>query len=202
MANTKNKVKYNLKNVHVVPITKAEDGSITFDTSKIMHIPGAVSMSMPPSGEQNIFYADGTKYFITNGNDGYEGTVEFALVPDEFNEQYLGNAKTDEGVIVEDKDANLQHFAMMWQFDGDAHNTRHIMYDCVASRPEITSKTNEANIEVQTETMNITCGSVYNKFLDKNLVKAKTTADVDTDVYDKWFTDPYQPAEPPTPPGP
>lgn len=201
MANQTNKVKYNLLNVHVVPITKADDGTITFDKSNVMRIPGAVSMSLPPAGEQNIFYADGTKYFITNGNDGYEGTIEFAIVPDEFNEEYLGNVKTTEGVIVEDKDANLKHFALMWQFDGDAHSTRHIMYDCVASRPEITSKTNEANIEVQTETMNITCGSVYNDYLKKNLVKAKTTADTDQSVYDAWFTDPYQPTVP-TPPGP
>lgn len=199
MANTANKVKYNLKNVHVAEITKAVDGSITF--GDIMAIPGAVSLSLPPAGEQNVFYADGTKYFITNGNDGYEGSIEFALIPDKFNEKYLGNVTTDEGVLVEDKDANLKHFALLWQFDGDAHATRHIMYDCVASRPEITSKTNEANIEVQTETMNLTCGSVYNAALDKNLCKAKTTADTDATVYADWFTAPYQPTVP-TPPGP
>lgn len=201
MPNPTNKVKYNLKNVHVVPITKAVDGTITFGSS-IMHIPGAVSLSLPPSGEQNIFYADGTKYYITNGNDGYEGSLEMALIPDAFTEKYLGNVMDDKNVIVEDKDADLAHFALMFEFDGDKHSTRHILYDCVASRPELTSRTNEANIEVQTETMNITVGSVFNDYLKKNIVKSKTTADTDQTVYDSWFTNPYQPEEPPTPPGP
>lgn len=200
MANPKNKVKYNLKNVHVVSITKADDGTITFGND-VMAIPGAVNLSLPPSGEQEIFYADGTKYFISNGNDGYEGTLEMALIPDAFTEKYLGAVLSDEGVLIEDKDANLKHFALMFQFDGDQHATRHIMYDCVSSRPEVSSQTNEANITVQTETMNLTVGSVYNAQLQKNIVKAKSTADTDATVYANWFTSPYQPTVP-TPPGP
>ena len=58
----KNKVKFNLSNVHFAPLVEADDGTISWDTP--IPIPGAVSISLDPEGEPESFYADGIEYFI------------------------------------------------------------------------------------------------------------------------------------------
>ena len=54
-----NKIKFNLKNVHVAVLTKA-NGEYTYGTP--VALPGAVSLSMEAEGESNPFYADGIVY--------------------------------------------------------------------------------------------------------------------------------------------
>ena len=59
----KNKVKYNLKNVHIA-VKKA---SGTYDTP--FELPGAVNMSLSPQGGLEPFYADGIKYSVSSTNN-------------------------------------------------------------------------------------------------------------------------------------
>ena len=65
----KNKVKFNIKNVHYAKQIKNEEtGAITFDTPVAM--PGAVSLSLDPNGEPSVFYADGYAYYTISNNQG------------------------------------------------------------------------------------------------------------------------------------
>ena len=74
MSAKKNKVKFNICNVHYALITVDEDGEVTFGTPVAM--PGAVSLSLEPNGEPSNFYADGYAYYTISNNMGYEGDLE------------------------------------------------------------------------------------------------------------------------------
>ena len=74
MSTKKNKVKFNICNVHYALITVDDDGDVTFGTPVAM--PGAVSLSLEPNGEPSNFYADGYAYYTISNNMGYEGDLE------------------------------------------------------------------------------------------------------------------------------
>lgn len=186
MAN-KNKVKFNICNVHYAPITVGENGTITYATPVPM--PGAVSISLDPTGEPESFYADGVEYYVINNNQGYDGDLELAMIPEAFRTDILKEESDANNVLVENANSETGSFALLFEFDGDVKKIRHVMYNCSASRPTIESKTNEEDKEVQTETL-----TVKARPLASGYVKAKT-GDTTTDtIYADWYKAVYEPA--------
>ena len=180
----KNKVKFNLKNVHAAEVTFSESGEASFGTPR--PIPGAVSLSMDPNGEQTVFYADGVAYYVSNDNQGYNGDLEMALLPDWFRTYALGDTLDSNGVLVENANSELGHYALLFQFDGDKRGIRHVLYNCTSSRPKIEGKTNEDKREVQTETMTINAAPLPN-----GIVKAKTGDSTSDAAYNSWYNSVY-----------
>ena len=65
------------------------------------------------------------------------------------------NAVDANGVLIENAQVELESFALLFEFDSDQRQIRHVLYNCAASRPGIEGKTNEDTREVQTETLTI-----------------------------------------------
>ena len=186
MSVKKNKVKFNICNVHYALITVDEDGDVTFGTPVAM--PGAVSLSLEPNGEPSNFYADGYAYYTISNNMDYEGDLELAMVPESFRTDVLKESLDDNSVLVESANVETANFALLFEFDGDVKKIRHVLYNCSAARPNIESATNEEEIEVQTETLAITAAPLANGY-----VKARTGDSTTDTVYTGWYTSVYMP---------
>jgi len=188
MADT-NKIRYGIKNCYYAVATISTSGTATYGSPKALA--GAVSLSLDAQGDTNKFYADNIVYYSSVSNSGYEGDLELAKIPDDFYTDVLGYIADANGVLVEDANATPTHFALMFQFEGDAHAKRSVMYNCVAGRPSVSGSTKEESIEPQTESISITATTIYNSVLDKDLVKASCTP-AQTAQYNNWLTAVYQ----------
>lgn len=193
---SENKIKYGLKNVYYAIATIGTNNSATYATP--VAFPGAVALSMDAQGEQTKFFADNIPYWVGNSNSGYEGTLEVAKVIDSFKKDVLGYIKDGKDVYVENANADAVHFALIFQFEGDVKATRHVLYNCVATRPAASGNTKEETITPETETLNITATTIYNSTLSTDIVKAEATPDSNSTTYDGWFSAVYLPTAPST----
>lgn len=196
MPTTANKVKFNLKNVHYA----INNGDGTFATP--VAIPGAVNLSLEPQGDSYVFYADGVRYFEYATNDGYEGDLEIALIPQSFRTAILKEILDSNQNLVELDDVNLQDFALGFQIDGDQKETCFWFYDCVAARPTTSAKTKEASTEVDTETLSLTAKPDVNIDVTSNgktvhPVRIRSTEETNTA---SWFSAVVTPNMPATVP--
>ena len=143
---------------------------------------------MDANGEIEPFYADNIAYYVVNNNSGYEGDLEIALIPESFLTDIMHEELDGNGVLAENANVELEHFAFLFEFDGDQRHIRHVLYNCVASRPSIEGETNEDSKEVKTDTLNLQATPLANGY-----VKAKTGTNTTDDVYNKWYDAVYEP---------
>ncbi len=186
MATQKNKVKFNISNAHYALLTQNDNGEVTFGTP--VPLPGAVSLSLDPTGEPESFYADGVEYYVVNNNQGYDGDLELAIIPESFRTDVLMETTDSNNVLVENANSQTGHFALLFEFDGDIKKIRHVMYNCSASRPGISSSTNTESKEVKTETLKVKA-----RPLASGLVKAKTGDSTKAGAYNNWYKHVYEP---------
>lgn len=190
-AGKENKVKYNIKNVHVAKQTDTEaDGVKTYTYAAPKHIPGAVAISLDAEGEISTFYADGIAYYVASANSGYSGDLEMAIIPSWFRVEILNEQLDANGVLVENANSETSPFALLFEFDGDAKAIRRCLYNCSCSRPSIESETREDTVEPGTETL-----SIQNSPRSDGFVKAQTGPDTQAGTYDNWYKTVYAPTE-------
>lgn len=184
---TKNKVKFGLKNVHYALLTVSEEGAVSFGAP--VPIPGAVSMSLSPQGETETFYADDIAYYVSTANNGYQGDLEIALLPDSFRTDVLREVEDEtDHVLVEKSTAEPQPFALLYQFTGDQQASLRVLYNCAAARPSEASSTIKNTKTPTTDTLSLTASPLAN-----GNIKAKTTADTPDEIKKNWFKSVWQP---------
>lgn len=179
-----NKVKFGLKNTHYAVITEV-DGVVTFETP--VAVPGSVNLVQNPVGDPVTFYADDTTYYSEDTNNGYDGNLEMALIPDGFRVDVLGDVIDTNGALIENKDGKPKRIALLYEFDGDVNKVRHVNYNVKVSRPNIDGSTRTNTKEPKTESMNIEVRPAT----DTGNVKAKL--EQGKVGYDTFFDTVYEP---------
>lgn len=177
-----NKIKYGLKNVHYALVTEI-GGVVTYGTP--VAIAGAVSLALSAKGDKTEFYADDGEYFTNTANNGYEGTLEMALIPDSFRAAVLGEKQDVNNALIEDSNAISKKIALMYEFSGDAKATRHVSYKVSVARPSIESNTKGSSIDPVTDTLDITASPATDTGYVKGKLKAGDTG------YDTFYSAVY-----------
>ncbi len=181
---TKNKVKYGLENVYYSKLT-----GITYAAP--VAIEGAVSISLKASGDTASVYADNVEYFGFETNNGYDGSIDFVLIPDDFRTDILAETVDTNGVVSENSDARSSEFALMFQFAGDVTNKRHILYRCKCTRPNIESETVKEKTENKNESLDIKVRPMLSGTLKHQIKASIDNSTEHAAVYDAWFSKVY-----------
>lgn len=178
-----NKVKFGLKNVHIFPIEEESDTEIKY--GKVIKLPGAVTLSLNPEGEENPFHADDVVYYNSHTNNGYSGDLEIARITEEFSIEILGQVKDDNGALIESVNDKMKNFAMAFEFQGDKNATRNILYKVSVGRPSEEHQTISDTKEPQTDTLSMTAmARIFDGRLKARLEEGKAGYDT---FYDKVY---------------
>lgn len=154
------KVKFGISNCHVFPIISMNAGIPTYASP--IAVPGAVSFSLDQQGDINKFYADNIVYYQSASNNGYQGDLEVARIPDAVFEQIFKYAKDSNGVYTENAKTEFAAFAMTFEEDGDQTGTKFVLYNCTATRPSKSLNTIEDSKTPVTQTLNVSAAPLAN----------------------------------------
>jgi len=181
-----NKVTFGLKNVHYATFT-VTGGTITYDAP--VKLPGGIELSLEPRGDMVEFYADDMLYYSAQNNQGYDGTISLANIPEQFSIDALGEEKDSTDMVLTEKTtAKGKPFALLFEFDGDVKATRHVLYNCTANRPTVASSTKTNTVEPNANELTF----VASPRETDRAVKTKTTDTTPAAVYDAWYTSVYE----------
>ena len=177
-----NKVRYGLKKAYYSIVTIGQNGTPTFGAPK--KLPGAVSITLDADAEQGVFYADDIAYYVTQTNNGYDGKLELALIPEEFDKDCLGSEESTDGLVYETATDEGSYFALLFEFTADSKAIRHCLYYCRAGRNSVEGETKGESAEVKTEELTFKAVPLPGS----EIIKAKTCDTTDQTRYDNWYT--------------
>lgn len=180
---SKNKVTFGLDKMHVAFL---DDSGASPTWGAPIHIPGAVSFSPEPQGDESTFYADNGPYFSYTSNNGYTGELAMALVPDVVLAEMLGWTTDTNGLLVETTDGVQKEFALMGQIQGDKKNRRFVYYKCKASRPSKEHNTKGESVEPSQDALTLTILpiEVNGQTIVKGVIELN---DTNTAIYNAFF---------------
>lgn len=193
-----NKIKFGVSNVYYAPIIGYDETTEKYTYGTPKRLPGAVSISIDPEGSTTKKYADNIVWFTSTTNAGYSGELELVEVTDDFRKDILGE-KEIEGVLVENSDAVVTEFALLFQINGDVANRKIVIWRCTVERPSINGDTKEDTTEAQDDTITITAMPRENDHNVQGKILMPQEGDTDYETkkatYDNWFKSVWEPKE-------
>lgn len=186
----KKQVKFNIKNVYYA-VAEEVGGKLTYGAP--VPLPGAVSITLDPEGDSSPFYADGGIYYVAISNQGYSGSLELAMIHDEFRKDVLGEVEDESGhVLVEDANVEPKAFALMFQIDkSDGVPVLFDFYNCKAQRPSTSAETVSGTKEPNKDTLSFTASPTAD-----GIVRTKTKDETPEALRRHWFENVWQPGDP------
>ncbi len=155
-----------------------------------IHIPGTVNLDLTAEGKENAFAADNNaKYYDSYSNNGYSGSLEVAQLPDEVLVAIFNFVKDSVGGLVETGDSTSEHFALLFEVDGDVDKARYALYNVVAGRPTAKHATTSDSKTPDTESCDISASAAPWVLVDGHAVTKRSlvrTTESAT-VYDAWY---------------
>lgn len=179
-----NKVKFGLENVHYAEVTISSDGSVTYGTP--VPIKGAVSFAVSPNITRTAIPADNNEeYYVTFEDNGYTGDIEFLNLDDDARAVMFGST-VENGVLIESKDDEPNPVALLFEFSGDKHKTRHVLYNCLCTKPNVESETGKKNVKNDKVSLSARPAE------DTGRIKAKVPNTTTTaEIYNSWYDEVY-----------
>ena len=149
------KVRFNIHDVKYMTISALTNtGATTSGTWK--DVPGAVSIDLSPVGEQTNFYADGYAYYTTVANDGYDGDLVMAKIPDDMYQDIWGATVSGMSkLLTEDSDPEPTHVVLSFVIDGDDASETFFLYNVMMTRPTVATETNAGSKQPQTQSVSL-----------------------------------------------
>lgn len=183
-----NKVRFGLSNLYFGTYTVGTTGTVTLGSP--VAVPGAVSLNLDPETEETTFYADNTKYYVSNADNGFTGEVEVAQFSDTFKTTFMNYITLSDGGIAQIKGDDNKTCYIMFQSEGDAQKRRGILYNVTLGQITRNYSTTEGSNEPVTATLNITVVG------DNGTGITRTSYTEDASGYSTLFTTPPVPTLP------
>lgn len=181
------KLTYGIRNVHYAQKTEEADGTPLYGAPKRWI--GADELALPPAGDPVVVYSDDVVYFKLPVNQGYDGNINVRQVPEDFKINHLGEYKDTNGVMIEKAGTPQYNFALLGEFqiagdnEEDNFGKRFVLYDCNASRADLTGKTKEDTVDPTLFGIPLTASPTA-----KDGVVKATIKKIDNEgIYNSWF---------------
>ena len=106
---------------------------------------------------------------------------KYSLIPKKV--AILGQTLDSNNCIVESKTDKPNPVALLFEFATDVKAIRHILYNCLISKPDVESTTKGDKLETKTDKLAIKARPAT----DTGDVKYKTTENTPSAIYDAWY---------------
>ena len=152
MANT-NKVEFGMSGAYYGKLTQSAG---TYSIAAPVALPGIVSLTVDATENETKFYADNLPYYVLKNNAGSTGELVMSKFPDAFKTTILGYKALASGAIAELDNAQPVAFCLGFIGEGDVHQVKRLIYNCIPGKIRRSFKTNAEGVEVEVETLPIT----------------------------------------------